>query len=309
MLQQTQVGTVIPYFERFLARFPDVLSLAAAPQQDVMALWSGLGYYSRARNLHRCAQRIVADYAGTFPSNPRLLAELPGIGRSTAAAIAIFSAGMRAAILDGNVKRVLCRAFGLEGYPGDKAVETKLWAKAESLLPKQNLEAYTQGLMDLGATVCTRGQPNCAACPLARQCVALTTGRVSELPQPRPKKPTPEKQLAMLVIVDNDEVLLLRRPDYGIWGGLWSLPEVEDNDQTAIRQAAERFGEITDCQPLAEFTHTFTHFRLRVLPWLIHLRQRKPIAAQQEQVWQNLDQMAQAPLPAPVRKLLEKISA
>lgn len=308
MLQQTQVTTVIPYFERFVAHFPEISALASAPQQEVMALWSGLGYYSRARNLHRCAQQICALYGGVFPADPVLLATLPGIGRSTAAAIAIFSSGARAAILDGNVKRVLCRVFGIDGYPGTKAVETRLWETAEALLPDSGIEIYTQGLMDLGATVCTRNKPNCPSCPMAGQCVALATGRVIELPQRKPKKTMPEKRLTMLIILDGAEILLLRRPEYGIWGGLWSLPEVESDNPAVVWQAARHFGEVDDCQPLAEFWHVFTHFRLHVAPWLVRIQKRALLAAQQEQIWQRFDQLPHAPLPAPIRKLLSGLS-
>jgi len=306
MLQQTQVATVIPYFQRFIERFPDVFALAAASQHEVMALWSGLGYYSRARNLHRCAQQIVTDYHGIFPSDPALLASLPGIGRSTSAAIAVFSAGARAAILDGNVKRVLCRAFGIDGYPGEKTIETALWQRAETLLPKKNIEAYTQGLMDLGATVCTRSKPDCPACPLAAQCIALATGRVAELPQRKPRKETPEKQVTMLLVLDNHQVLLLRRPEYGIWGGLWSLPEMETDDPAAVEQMATAFGQVASCQPLPSFSHAFTHFRLRISPWLLRLERRATLATQQEMVWHDLARLDDAPLPAPVRKLLQE---
>src|SRR3569832_2026446 len=219
MLQQTQVAAVIPYYQRFLLRFPDVQSLATAVQEEVMAHWSGLGYYSRARNLLRCAQRVCIEYQGIFPSDPALLEALPGIGRSTAAAIAAFAYGARAAILDGNVKRVFCRVFGIDAYPGEKTVETSLWRKAEMLLPRQAMEAYTQGLMDLGATVCTRSRPSCASCPLAQRCVTYTTGRMNELPVRKPKKAIPEKQAAMLVIVDRNDVRRGRRPGAGGGGG------------------------------------------------------------------------------------------
>ncbi|MBS1170532.1 MAG: mutY [Burkholderiaceae bacterium] len=306
MLQQTQVATVIPYFEHFIERFPDVFSLAAAPQHEVMALWSGLGYYSRARNLHRCSQQVVADYHGVFPSDPALLAALPGIGRSTAAAVAVFSGSTRAAILDGNVRRVLCRAFGIDGYPGEKAVETTLWQKAESLLPQKNIEAYTQGLMDLGATVCTRSKPDCPACPLSAQCIALATGRVAKLPQRKPKKETPEKHVAMLLVLDGGQVLLQRRPEYGIWGGLWSLPEMEPGEQEAVVRKATAFGQIANCRPLSPFSHAFTHFRLRISPWLLQLKQRAISAAQHEMVWHELARLDEAPLPAPIRKLLQE---
>ena len=178
MLQQTQVETVIPYYQRFIARFPDLPSLAAAPVEDVLTLWSGLGYYARARNLYKCARVVMERHGGAFPADPALLAELPGIGRSTAAAISAFSFGTRAAILDGNVKRVLARCFGIDGFPGNKAVETALWTLAESLLPATDVDIYTQAQMDLGATVCTRGRPACGRCPVAARCVALREGRV-----------------------------------------------------------------------------------------------------------------------------------
>ena len=226
MLQQTQVAAVIPYYQRFLERFPDVAGLATAPAEDVMALWSGLGYYSRARNLHQCAKRVMSEHGGRFPDDPALLAELPGIGRSTAAAIAAFAYGARAAILDGNVKRVFTRVFGVEGFPGDKAVETQLWRRAVALLPARGVEAYTQGLMDLGATLCTRSSPACETCPLAARCVALHTGRVEQLPTRKSKAAIPERQTAMLVVLDGDDVLFQRRPQRGIWGGLLSLPEM-----------------------------------------------------------------------------------
>jgi A/G-specific adenine glycosylase len=202
MLQQTQVSAVLGYYARFLERFPTLAELAAAPSEDVMALWSGLGYYTRARNLHACAKRVADEYGGVFPGEPKLLAELPGIGRSTAAAIAARSCGARAAILDGNVKRVFARVFGVDRYPGIKAVEDALWQRAEALLPEHGIERYTQGLMDLGATLCTRSSPDCPRCPLRERCVAFATGRTAELPVRKPKKTNPEKRAAMLVIVD-----------------------------------------------------------------------------------------------------------
>lgn len=308
MLQQTQVATVIPYFQRFVERFPDVVSLASAPQQEVMALWSGLGYYSRARNLHSCAQRIVTEHGGRFPASPEQLAKLPGIGRSTAAAIAVFSSGTRAAILDGNVKRVLCRRFGIDGYPGSKSVETTLWQQAEELLPSEGVEAYTQGLMDLGATICTRSKPACTACPLADNCIALATDRVDQLPQRKPKQVLPEKQVTMLIVIENGQVLLEQRPDYGIWGGLWSLPETDAKIQDDIKRLAARFGKIEICEPLPSFAHTFTHFRLHVSPWRVHLKQRALSVAQPAHLWVDIGKLDAAPLPAPVRKLLEKKS-
>jgi A/G-specific adenine glycosylase len=310
MLQQTQVAAVIPYYERFLRRFTDVAALAAAPPEDVMAHWSGLGYYSRARNLHRCAQQIIAHHDGVFPSDPAVLAELPGIGRSTAAAIAAFAYGTRAAILDGNVKRVFCRVFGIDGYPGAKPVEDKLWQRAVALLPEQDVEAYTQGLMDLGATLCTRSKPSCPTCPLAQRCVALATGRVHQLPMRKEKKAVPQKHAAMLVITDREQVLLEQRPDSGIWGGLLSLPEMDEpadsgpDRQSKIEAVVAPFGVPASCERLQPFSHGFTHFKLHVTPYRIRLARRANIAGQLRHVWYGIDRLADAPLPAPVKKLL-----
>lgn len=314
MLQQTQVAAVIPYYQRFLSRFPDVNSLAGAAAEDVMAHWSGLGYYSRARNLHQCAKQVVADHNGIFPSDPALLAELPGIGRSTAAAIAAFAYGTRAAILDGNVKRVFSRVFGIEGYPGAKPVEDKLWLRAVALLPEKDVEAYTQGLMDLGATLCTRGKPACSTCPLAQRCVALATDRVHELPVRKPKKAIPEKHTAMLVITDRDHVLLEQRPDNGIWGGLLSLPETdelasyssgcEQGFEAKVAHAVAPFGMPASCERLQPFSHGFTHFKLHVAPYRIRLARRLDIAGQTNHVWYRTDRLQHAPLPSPVKKLL-----
>ncbi|CAN5220685.1 A/G-specific adenine glycosylase [soil metagenome] len=314
MLQQTQVAAVIPYYHRFLLRFPDLASLAAAPVEDVMAHWSGLGYYTRARNLHRCAQRVLAEHEGRFPSDPVLLAELPGIGRSTAAAISAFAYGTRAAILDGNVKRVFARVFGIDGYPAEKPVENAMWLRAVALLPAQNVEAYTQGLMDLGATLCTRSKPSCERCPLASRCVALQSGRVDELPVRKPKKTIPQKQTAMLVIIDRNQVLLEQRPAHGIWGGLLSLPEIEScADSSAIGRtrflqnieaALAQFGVPESCLPLPAISHGFTHFKLTISPYRISLARRLDLARQSTHVWVDENRLASAALPAPIKKLL-----
>jgi A/G-specific adenine glycosylase len=316
MLQQTQVATVIPYYARFLNSFPDVAALAAAPTETVMAHWSGLGYYTRARNLHRCAQQVVSNHAGRFPSDPETLASLPGIGKSTAAAIAAFAYGARAAILDGNVKRVFCRVFGVEGFPGQAAVEKHLWQRAEAMLPEREIEAYTQGLMDLGATLCTRTRPACDRCPMQSRCIAHASGRTSELPARKPKKAIPEKSTVMLVVVHKGEILMEQRPPEGIWGGLLSLPELnrlssENSDVDLDEQLAlalSSFGDIDEIMMLSSFVHGFTHYRLSVMPVHVTLRQRYVMAAQSDYQWRALAQISEAALPSPVRKLLATLS-
>ncbi|MYM28808.1 A/G-specific adenine glycosylase [Duganella sp. CY15W] len=315
MLQQTQVSAVLGYYARFLERFPTLRDLAAAPVEDVMAQWSGLGYYTRARNLHKCAQRVVAEYDGVFPADPVLLAELPGIGRSTAAAIAAFSSGRRAAIMDGNVKRVFARVFGIDTYPGEKKTEDAMWRRAEALLPETGIESYTQGLMDMGATLCTRSSPSCERCPMQPRCVAFATQRTKDLPVRKPKKATPEKHTVMLAIVDNGQVLLEQRPPTGIWGGLLSLPELEghvaaeddevaDADHGALAQAVGRFGELESYDRLSTVTHVFTHYKLHIAPYQVTLARRQAMVAEAGYVWCDAAKLAEAALPAPVKKLL-----
>ncbi len=303
MLQQTQVETVIPYYSRFLARFPDLATLAAAPDDSVMAHWAGLGYYSRARNLHAAARRIAAEHGGRFPQQIDAIQDLPGIGRSTAAAIAAFAFAQRGAILDGNVKRVLARVFGIDGWPGEKAVETRMWALAEVLLPESDIRAYTQGLMDLGATLCTRARPHCEACPFSDDCIANCHGRQGELPASRPKKAIPERTTAMLILLHGGEILLEKRSAPGIWGGLWSLPECPA-DADPARAAASlgyRAGVAGRCPARI---HTFTHFRLHIQPWLLPV-QRPLVAGEPGRLWLALDDLDGAALPTPVRRILE----
>lgn len=315
MLQQTQVAAVLGYYARFLERFPTVQALASAPIEDVMACWSGLGYYTRARNLHACARRVVEQHGGEFPSDPVLLADLPGIGRSTAAAIAAFSHGVRAAILDGNVKRVFARVFGIDEYPGVKPVEDGLWRRADALLPADGIEAYTQGLMDLGATLCTRSSPDCQRCPLQDRCVAFATGRTAELPVRKPKKATPEKRAAMLAVIDGGEVLLQQRPSTGIWGGLCSLPEQDGHvaldtpatDAAGVAAKASAFGEVEEVEALMPLVHVFTHYKLHIMPYRIALSSRG--ATPDGHLWWKLSAIADAPLPAPVKKLLSELAS
>lgn len=318
MLQQTRVAAVIPYYLRFVGRFPDVRALAAASQDEVMRVWSGLGYYSRARNLHECARRIVGSPGGAFPRSAAGLAELPGVGRSTAAAIAAFAFGERAAILDGNVRRVLCRAFGVEGFPGAVATQRRLWEIAERELPAREVKAYTQGLMDLGATLCTRARPDCERCPLASRCVARRTGRTGELPAPRPRRAQPLRFATMLVIRRGDEVLVEKRPPSGIWGGLWSLPQLvsgpadAEDGVDAREPLLARFGLIERARrDLTPFEHTFTHLRLRVRPLLLDASLAPPRKAAEPQaagrVWLPLADVDGAALPRPVKTLLQRL--
>lgn len=304
MLQQTQVATVIPYYQRFLERFPDVAALAAAPVEAVLEAWAGLGYYARARNLHRCAQTIVAGHGGRFPRDPEELAGLPGIGRSTAAAISAFAFGTRAAILDGNVKRVLARCFGIEGFPGNAKVEQAMWRLAESLLPSADIEAYTQGVMDLGATLCTRSRPGCGECPLQTVCVAFREERQAELPAAKPVKVLPERETQMLVLTDGPRVLLERRPPVGIWGGLLGLPELAP--ERAGELAARHGFRLLETSELPALRHVFSHFRLTIRPWLCRVEAAGATAAEAGWEWLARDEAGAAALPAPIRRILQR---
>lgn len=307
MLQQTQVGAVSGYFQRFMDRFPDLQALASATEDDVLRLWSGLGYYARGRNLHKAASLIADRHRGRFPRDAQAIAELPGIGRSTAAAIAAFAYGESVAILDGNVKRVLSRRFGVGGFPGATAVEKELWALATSLLPPKEggarIETYTQALMDLGATVCTRGRPACKRCPLSEDCVARRTGRISELPAPRPKKAIPVRQATWLLLRYGRKVLLERRPSSGLWGGLWVFPEYDG--KRIARHCREEFScELADHHALDPLAHGFTHFRLDIQPILCEIQARGVRAESPGRAWLDVDEARDAAVPVPVRKLL-----
>lgn len=308
MLQQTQVSTVIPYYQRFLERFPTITDLAAAGLDEVLQYWSGLGYYSRARNLHKCAQAIVSEYRGFFPTKQELLETLPGIGRSTAAAIAVFSAGGKAAIMDGNVVRVLSRVFALTDSIADPAGKKRLWHFAESLLPDTRIESYTQGLMDLGATVCTRSNPRCHLCPFEDTCKARQENRIAELPVKKTKKPLPLRETIMLIVMAGNRILLEKRPEKGIWGGLYSLPECPIITGEPVRQTAgqyaKAFGTVDACEPLMPFTHTFTHFRLNIMPCTVIMGNPSGSLAG-NRIWCTKEEALSLGLPTPVRKLIE----
>src|SRR3954462_9724722 len=302
MLQQTQVSTVIPYYQRFLRKYPTVRALASASEEEVLELWSGLGYYARGRNLHKAARIVAMD---GFPRTAEKIAELPGIGKSTAAAIAAFAFGERAAILDGNVKRVLARFFGIGGWSGEKAVETALWACANRLLPKAGIETYTQALMDLGATVCTRNAPRCDACPVRTGCKARKAARTAEIPAPRPRKALPQRDVTWLLLFDRGQLLLEKRPAPGIWGGLWSFPEAPAKDIDA--HCRRSLGcELGSTKALQTLEHGFTHFRLRIHPFLCHVT-RTPEARSPGWLWLDVDTVRDAAVPAPVRTLVGRL--
>ncbi|MBI3901477.1 MAG: A/G-specific adenine glycosylase [Nitrosomonadales bacterium] len=306
MLQQTQVATVIPYYQRFVASFPDVAALAAASEDEVLAHWSGLGYYSRARNLHAAARHIMQQHDGKFPRGFDDIIALPGIGRSTAAAISTLAFHAQRAILDGNVKRVLARYCGIEGYPGEKKIEMQLWRQAEALLPQRDAAIYTQGLMDLGATLCTRSKPRCTSCPVQSDCIALQTNRVAKLPTPRARKALPEKHAAFLLLMHGNDILLEKRPASGIWGGLWCLPQFAD-ERAALEWCAQR-GIAGDLhQALDPFTHTFTHYKLHIAPLQMELHHKPLIAAQPGSLWLDAGAALNAAIPAPVREMLRQI--
>jgi len=305
MLQQTQVTTVMPYYTRFIADFPDVRALAAAPLARVLERWSGLGYYARARHLHAAAQKVVGEFGGVFPLDLADIATLPGVGRSTAAAIATFAADARAPILDGNVKRLLARHRGIDGYPGEAKVEARLWRAAEALLPRKDLVAYTQGLMDLGATVCTRAKPCCDACPVASDCIARTTNRIDELPAPRPRRAL--RRVRVLLLERAGTILLERRPPAGIWGGLWSLPEA-DVDADVVAQCRARFGaRVAPGESLPAIEHGFTHYRLTILPQRIAVQTWPHRAESPGYTWLTRADAVNAALPAPIRKLIRAL--
>ena len=304
MLQQTQVAAVIGYYAKFMARFPTIAVLANATQEEVLQYWSGLGYYSRARNLHAAAQKIVDDFGGIFPNHFDDILNLPGIGRSTAAAISTFALNAPQPILDGNVKRVLARHFNITGWPSAPKVAQQLWQIAERENPHTNAIAYTQGLMDLGATLCTRTRPKCPECPVNASCVALANDLTSKLPTPKPRKVLPEKSTTMLVIINNNEVLLEKRSQTGIWGGLWSLPEIEMHE-IASEVAQSRLGlEVEAAEPFAIVNHAFTHFKLAITPQPLLLVKQTLQAQAPNMIWLPIDEAIGAAIPTPVRKIL-----
>jgi A/G-specific adenine glycosylase len=309
MLQQTQVATVIPYYERFLRRFPDVGTLAAAPLDEVLHLWSGLGYYARARNLHRAAVRIAEGHGGRFPRRFEDVADLPGIGRSTAGAILALSRGERFPILDGNVRRVLSRHFGVEGSVSDRAALERLWALSDECTPADRVDVYTQAMMDLGATVCVRRNPSCMSCPVSATCIARRTGRQHELPSPKAARKRRRRQVYMLAAMRGEgEVLLERRPEKGVWGGLWCLPEFTTAAQAAYYARQTLQGACAPPVPLEPVEHAFTHFDLIITPLLAHCSGSASAPDPARRLWYCARQPARLGLPAPIRLLLERLA-
>ncbi|HEX5757372.1 MAG TPA: A/G-specific adenine glycosylase [Arenimonas sp.] len=307
MLQQTQVQTVLPYYTRFLDALPDLPSLAAAEHDTVMALWAGLGYYARARNLHRAAKLCVEQHGGELPSDIEALSALPGIGRSTAGAILAQAHGQRHAILDGNVKRLLCRLHSIEGWPGTTTVQKRLWQLSESHLPSARLADYTQAIMDFGATLCRRSNPDCDRCPLQSDCIAFHQGRSAELPQPRPGKPLPQRHTWMLLLHDNaGRILLQQRPPSGIWAGLWSLPEAADHIDARHSLARHAEADFDSFETLPTIEHTFSHFKLQIEPLRWYgCRPRAAVGDNDGTRWFDRDALQCVGLPAPIRRLLQ----
>lgn len=304
MLQQTQVATVIPYYQRFMERFPSIEALAQADIDQVLHLWTGLGYYARARNLHKAAKCLVTEHKGQFPESAEELENLPGIGRSTAGAIAALSMNIRATILDGNVKRVLTRFNGVEGWPEQVRVKNALWEIAEQLTPQKNIAAYTQAMMDLGATVCTRSKPLCSECPLSTNCDALASDRIASIPGKKPKKQLPVNSVTMYIFQnESGEVYLEKRPVNGIWGSLYSFPENEGNAINSFALTRKR-------KSLDRLRHTFSHYHLDIQPELITVKKNANAIAESDRwLWYPLDHSLEVGLAAPVKKLLTNLAA
>lgn len=305
MLQQTQVATVIPYFERFIQRFPSIQKLAAAKTDDVLHLWTGLGYYARARNLHRAAQHIISEHNGIFPTEFEQILALPGIGRSTAGAICAIALNQAAPILDGNVRRVLTRYFAIEGWAGKPIIANKLWEKAELLTPKTQTGEYTQAMMDLGATVCTRSNPKCTLCPIADKCQAHQNNSIAKYPTKKPKKDKPIKTTFMMLLrTANNHVLLKQKPNTGIWGGLWIFPEFDNLKQLTNWCHLQQINTTTQ-QPLSTFRHTFSHYHLDITPVIIDIKTQPTEINQTNTLWYSGSE--NIGLAAPVKKLIQDL--
>ncbi|WP_440053959.1 A/G-specific adenine glycosylase [Pseudoalteromonas sp. T1lg65] len=307
MLQQTQVTTVIPYFERFMARFPTVKDLADAPEDEVLHHWTGLGYYARARNLHKAAKLIRDEYQGVFPDTLEQVMALPGVGRSTAGAILSLALGQHHAILDGNVKRVLARFFMVEGWYGVKKVENQLWQLSDEVTPKQQVREFNQAMMDLGSAVCTRSQPSCDTCPLMEQCAAFNHNRVKEFPNPKPKKVKPKKQTFHLILECQNQLLMEKRPNSGIWGGLFGFFEFTEQAEIAVFLAQQGINS-SNMRTLLPFTHIFTHFELTITPVLLSLDDFPDCVHDLPLLWYDMKSPPEVGLAAPTKKLVKVLN-
>ncbi|ABV35830.1 A/G-specific adenine glycosylase [Shewanella sediminis HAW-EB3] len=310
MLQQTQVSTVIPYYLKFMERFPDIQSLADAPQDEVLHHWTGLGYYARARNLHKSAQMIRDEHAGSFPTHFEQVLALPGIGRSTAGAVLSLSLAQHHPILDGNVKRVLARHGAIEGWPGKKTVENRLWELTDKLTPQQDVQKYNQAMMDIGASVCSRSKPACSECPVAIDCQAQLSGRQTEYPGKKPKKMTPERNAFMLVLSKGGDTLLEKRPPAGIWGGLWCFPEFSSRQELEV-YLVENGLDSAEMEDLPGFRHTFSHFHLDITPIYIHVDDWRDnlIMEDKPSLWYNLPNPPKVGLAAATERILASLGS
>ncbi len=319
MLQQTQVKTVIPYYQRFMQRFPDVQTLAEADLDSVLKHWSGLGYYARARNLYKAAKQLCDEFSGVFPADLEALQSLPGIGRSTAAAILSIAYGQKQAILDGNVKRVLSRVFAIEGWSGKASVLREMWSVAERLVPEKRNAAYTQAIMDLGASCCTRSKPQCERCPFEADCLAFQKGDIEKYPAKKPQKARPERFAVMLIMQNHKkEIFMQKRPPTGIWGGLWCFPQF-DNEALAEAWLSEHFMQsLQDAKRLPAFVHVFSHFSLSIQPIVLNLKKSSTnhilkshmnnrVMETDEILWYNMDDEFEGGLATPVQSLLNKL--
>lgn len=314
MCQQTQVVTVIPYFERFMRSFPSINALANASQDEVLHLWTGLGYYARGRNLHKAAQKIRDEFDGKFPTDFDHVLALPGVGRSTAGAILASVFNQPFAILDGNVKRVLTRYFAIQGWTGKRAVENQLWDLAQQLTPKENPADFNQAMMDMGAIICTRSRPKCQLCPIANQCQAHALGKEKDFPTKKPKKVNPHKEAYFIIFQSRNRVWLEQRPNIGLWGGLWCFPQIERDYQTYIEKSID-LSQVESIQQLTAFKHVFSHFSLDITPIQVKLTEQSALYRERELKesdsghWYALQNGAKLGLAAPMLKIMQALVA
>lgn len=307
MLQQTQVNTVIPYYLRFMKRFPNTRQLAEADLDEVLQYWQGLGYYARARNLHKAAIQVQGQFSGRFPKSLEQVMGLPGIGRSTAGAVLSLSRGEHYPILDGNMKRVLARHQAVEGRVGDKKIIDNLWSISAVLTPQERVADYNQAMMDLGTAICTRSKPGCDRCPVSQDCLALQQGLVDVLPTPKARKKLPQRDTAMLVIKKGNRILLERRPPTGIWGGLWSLPECDPDENIGLMCKKYWGFHAEEIKPLSTWSHTFSHYRLSVQAHEVIIREKNRLVMDENRYeWCNIEQAGKKGLAAPVRRLIDR---